>query len=456
MNFEEKFLELALPFFELVEPDDDAPVETIDAYLKTDERIELLKTSLKNLAKGDPASFEDIATFFNNNDNAEFLAVGNAASLPKLLALASNITLNTWGKDIALDAPYRARFLQGDDRIEQPYDESERPLVHYFYNSVDAANSVALIDFRSDPNVSQLQHPDSWSPQGHDLIEAWTIILLLQHIDQVDGCIAVISSIENDVSAVSYLKYHLVMSGNILTLPVPLPSMNHMADIQPKFDAATDYTQFIEPFGMLSEVNSCGSMLDTFLSTYHVLENYMIRSEVSEVLSNTTGRQFQRVRDFKRLGQQTDASEIAHLAKLFRGCWDLMIGPQMLSVSLKQCFTATKADPCWGKDKFDKFLVQLGVLNSSGNQVSFTNGFETDESVQRNFAKLVYAIRCSIVHNKATEFHLSNEELKSEDIRALVIVEMCLPIMQRLAFGLPSSLQASNPIHYAERELKFY
>ncbi|OBY24384.1 hypothetical protein A9D60_24395 [Leisingera sp. JC1] len=347
-------------------------------------------------------------------------------------------------------------FLGEGDQFDPSFDQSGRRLAYFFHNSVDAVNSVALIDFRDVPDVSQLGLPDSWSPQGQDLIEVWSVILLLQNLGSVEGGVAVISSEQDTERAVSYLKYHLVMSGHRLTLPVPLVLGNRLSDVQDSLVVEKDYTQFVEPFGMLGEVNSRESVLEGFLSTYHVLENYMIRSEVSSALSNTTGRSFQRVRDFKRLGQQTDASEVSHLTKLFKQCWDKTIGATTLSAYLENTFNTTKADPRWNENDFDKFLVELGVLNGSGNQVTFANGFNNAESVRNNFAKLVYSIRCSIVHNKATEFHLSNEELSREAIRVLVIVELCLPVMQRIAFGLPSSAPSTNPIFYVRRELMFY
>lgn len=456
MTFEEKFVQLARPFFELSEPVDNAPDEKFEKYFELEDNVIPLLAGLTNLAQGDPAAMQDLVLFFTDEANIEYLTHPNARSFLKILALASNITSDTWSQEVAGGTPFGIEFLAGDDQIDQSFSASGVPLSYYFYNSGEAKNSVALVDFRSEPDVTKLGAPEVWSPQGQDLVEAWSIILLLENVGQVESCVAVVSSGQTTEKAVAYLKYHLVMSGKKLTLPVLFPVSNLMADIQPELKASTDYTQFSEPFSMLSEVNSCDSILDTFLSSYHVLENYMIRSEVASVLSKTTGRSFQRVRDFKRLGQQTDASEVSHLTKLFKQCWDTTIGSDRLSTSLVNSFNDTKTDGRWDVANFDEFLVHLGVLNSKGGQVSFAIGFNNNDSVQINFAKLVYSIRCSIVHNKATEFHLSNEELRRKNIRELVIVKMCLPVMQRLAFGLPSSVQAANPIHYEKRELQFY
>ena len=68
--------------------------------------------------------------------------------------------------------------------------------------------------------------------------------------------------------------------------------------------------------------------------------------------------------------------------------------------------------------------------------------------------KIVYQVRCSIVHNKETEFHISNRELDNAT-RLLVITELLIPIMRRLSFGLPSLLIA-NPIMYNSRSIDLY
>lgn len=456
MNFKEKFLELAIPFFELIDLDDGASEEVVSRYYEADGRIEALKAKLSDLAEGDQDALDGLVAFFTDQQVIEFLNNETITTFLKILALASNITSDTWNKEVAENPPLQAVFLAADERIDQPYSVSGAPLTNFFYNSDDVANSVALIDFRSNPSLDALKAPETWSPQGQDVIEAWTVILLLLHMAEVAEGVAVVSSGENTEKALSYLKYHLVMSGHKLTLPVPLTDPRAISDVQRALTVATDYTEFTEPFGMLSEINSSENILDTFLSTYHVLENYMIRSEVSAVLSNSTDRSFQRVRDFKRLGQQTDASEVAHLTKLFKQCWEVQIGGEQLQQTLAQTFTAAKDEGNWADGDFDDFLVQLGLLNGNGNQLTLASGFHDEASVRKNFAKLVYSIRCSIVHNKATEFHLSNEELRRKDMRALVIVKLCLPVMYRLAFGLPSSAPETNPIHYERRELMFY
>jgi hypothetical protein len=456
MRFEEKFLDLANPFFDLCELANNAQDDVVDRYSAVVDRIEPLKAKLSDLAKGDSDALVSLNTFFTDDKATEFMNSANLGAFLKILALASNITTDTWNEEAAEVAPLQAFFLNAGEQIEQPYSASRTPLTNFFYNSTEVVDSVALIDFRSDPNSTELSEPETWTASGKDIVEAWAVLFLLEDIAKVNNCVAVISSAQNTEKAISYLKYHLVMSGNTLTLPVPLDASNEMSDIQQILVAAKDYTQFVEPLAMLGEVNSCDNILDTFLTTYHVLENYMIRSEVSSVLSNSAGPRFQRVRDFKRLGQQTAASEITHLTNLFKKCWQVQIGDSNLQTTLEQSFSAIKLETEWDDGEFDEFLVQLGVLKRNGNQITLLQGFNDEQGLQNNFIKLVYSIRCSIVHNKATEFHLSNEELRRKSIRVLVIVKWCLPVMFRLAFGLPSSSPDMNPIHYQTRQLLFY
>lgn len=459
MTFEEKFIELVSPYFELSEPDDGESGATVDSYYALDEKKEHLIAGLKKLAEGDSSSIDDLISFFNETDNHPFLICHHPRQIAKIIAIASNITTETWGLEIpenTTDAPVSINVLPGAGNIDQVFSATGEPLPFYFYNSSDDTNSVAFVDFRYPVTFQALTTPPEWGLPGKDLIEAWSVILLLSKLDEIENCVAVISAETDSEKSIAHLKYHLVLSGNRLTLPVPLPEDNFISNIQSELTQSPNYIQFDEPFTMLSEINSCKSVLDTYLSTYHVLENYMIRSKVASVLSNTAGRSFQRVRDFKRLGQQTGDSEISHLSRLIEQCWDIEIGTKKLSDSLTDHFATLLSDSAWDEVVFDQFLIELGVLSSNGKQISFLSGFNTDESLKPNFVKLIYNIRCSIVHNKATEFHLSNEGLRRVPLRQSIITKFCLPVMQRIAFGLPSSVSNGNPIYYDRRELLFY
>lgn len=458
MKFEDKFLELANPFFNLQELPDDVAEDVLERYYEFEELIEPLKAKLAELAKGEPNALDSLATFFKDERATEFLNHPYVEPFLKVLSLASNITADTWSEEVSIIESLQPLFLNDQERIEQSYSASGTPLTYFFHNNDEVTNSVALIDFRSSPTPTELRSPETWTTLGKDLVEACTVIFLLENISKVDSCVAVISSEQDPEKAVSYLKYHLVMRGNTLTLPVPLNDSTDMQDIQQRITTGTDFTQFAEPLAMLGEINSRSGLLDTFLSTYHVLENYMIRSKVSAVLSTSQGRRFQRVRDFKRLGQQTDANEMNHLTSLFDSSWEIQLGNSSLQQTLQESFDNIKADSDWDESMFNEFLEQLRILNRRGEPVTLTSGFNVNDlsSMQKNFVKLVYSIRCSIVHNKATEFHLSNEELRRKSIRALVIAKLCLPVMFRLAFGLPSSSPETNPIHYQIRELMFY
>ncbi|SFO72818.1 hypothetical protein SAMN04488056_111194 [Cohaesibacter marisflavi] len=205
MIFKEKFLDLAHPFFSMNELDDDATEEIFEKYYEVEGRIELLKKKLADLAEGDQAALDVLTAFLSDENSTRFLQSEKANAFLKILALASNITSDTWNKDAADAYPIRAVFLTEDNGIDPPYSASGTPLTNFFFNSDDVVNSVGFVDFRTDPDSNRLARQATWSPQGRDTVEVWTVILLLENIDNVDGCVAIFSSQGDAEKARSYL-----------------------------------------------------------------------------------------------------------------------------------------------------------------------------------------------------------------------------------------------------------
>lgn len=69
---------------------------------------------------------------------------------------------------------------------------------------------------------------------------------------------------------------------------------------------------------------------------------------------------------------------------------------------------------------------------------------------------ILYYIRCAVVHNKATEFHISNERLSQQEVWKIVIRNICLHPMIKVAYGLPSVVSDLNPIRYKSRKIMLY
>jgi len=233
--------------------------------------------------------------------------------------------------------------------------------------------------------------------------------------------------------------------------------MARMHELRAFIGGPEHYIQFREPFSMLSGVNASTGILEVFMSAYHALENYMIRSQVAGTFTDHANLTLNRVRDFKRLGTRIDQSESKFLNDLFERSWDQKIGNQSLIEKAIECKDAFQTQHQGTSGVFDSFFKSLDVKKGNGNRLEYEAHFNGDEAAfRRNFSLLVYGIRCSIVHNKATEFHISNENLAVEPHWIALITELCLPVMLQLAFGLPSVSGPANPIRYSTSTISLY
>lgn len=175
--------------------------------------------------------------------------------------------------------------------------------------------------------------------------------------EDVDGRIVIFSEQTELELANAKLKYHLVLSGYSWSKPIsmPRPISQIVIGLRDGIGEAVAYNQFSEPFSMLSEINSTAGLLEIFMSTYHALENYMIRSQIAATFSNGDDVNIQRVRDFKRLGGKIDQSEAKFLFDLFDRCKDMALVGETWVENVTQAVEEYKG-------KFEENAVELGAF----------------------------------------------------------------------------------------------
>lgn len=330
------------------------------------------------------------------------------------------------------------------ETILETYNKNGERLQFFIYeNPSNFNNSVCLLDLRSNLNFTSQTF-------NHPVIMAACVTILISG-EQIDlaGRAFTIATVENEDSCRSYCKYHLLLAGHLLTNPVFAPSTIALQGIAETLQANQEYNQFGEPFEILGEINSRTTVLDTLLSCYHVVENYMIRAKIAKVIERHNSPTLFGIRNFKQMEIAVDNREIDHLKNLINECWDKSIGCTTFRDYVVDHFNAFLNAPGFVHDRFYNFMDRLAVLKVGG-AIDVGN----DTALRNVVTKLLYQVRCSIVHNKETEFHLSNRELSDRTVRT-TLSELCLPIMQRLAFGLPS-VPAPNPLLYVRRELVLY
>lgn len=451
MTFEERFVELLQG---IVIFNDQA---NEDELIAADDLLEQLLDS-DNLPSSRPEVFWALLSdlISPNKAHLELIGDNNIKNVARIIDLGKKINPEKWAEEYNQEHGLSFHSFSETDSIQKSTGTDGRNTDFYHYNgAVGFAKSLAFVDLRLDPgNI-----PGSRFNVGDEGIQVIACLLMLDNLEELsDGC-ALISSIENADQAQAQLQYHLVLHGNSWSTPVELPNgvMACLHDLRAFIGDPEHFIQFREPFSMLSGVNASTGILEVFMSAYHALENYMIRSQVAGTFTANANLTLNRVRDFKRLGTRIDQSESKFLNDLFEKSWDQQIGNQSLidkAIGYKDAFQAQHQGT---PGVFDSFFKSLDVKKGNGTRLEYEAHFNGDEAAfRRNFSLLVYGIRCSIVHNKATEFHISNENLAVEPSWIALITELCMPVMLQLAFGLPSVAGPANPIRYSTPTISLY
>jgi len=456
VTFGESFRELLVPL--LVMNDAPAEAEEVDGsgYFDTFDQVETLLDGLQGFPDNAGALLTTLETLSSPEvGHCQYFSSEYFSRLRNVVALAKNISIDVWELEAENENGFHLHVLEPQNTVGKIRDmQGDRKSAYYFNDPNNPGQSLAFLDFRENIELSST----GWGAEGEDVIQAHTALLLLGSLDNIEGVAVLVSSSRILQNAIAQVKYHFVLDGLNWSKPVELPASvkTPLREIRKSVGNPKSFKQFTEPFSMLSEVNACQGILETFLSTYHVLENYMIRKVVAKSTRTGAGREFQRVRDFKRLGKETDQAEASHLEGLFKACWNIEIDGANLSETLSSCFTELQSFDCFTPNMFDDLLRLLALKTRNGTPLKITDHFETVENQTKYFPALVYSIRCAIVHNKATEFHISNEELIGNQLWQKVIGNYCLPVMLRLAFGIPSITGCENPIRYQRKALNLY
>jgi hypothetical protein len=361
-----------------------------------------------------------------------------AVNLPIFLDLANLIDLD----DLDEPAPVEIEQLNVSEVVDlEAFTRDDRRVQLYIYEHPNhIPESFAFVDLTDGNPVTAQTVPR--------VMTACTTLMVGRHLDVMSGRKWIISWMDDEARRKSYVKYHLLLKGYRLTNAIMAPNSTALQGIAETLTTAIEYMQFGEPFEILGETNGRTTVLDTLMSCYHVLENYMIRAQIAKVANDNVGTLFG-IRHFKQMELAVEKKELEHLTQLFRTSWDIDIGGLTLTDFVDARFTDLFQRGDFVEQEFHEFMRRLTVKRRN-EQLNLGNA----NDLRAALPKIIYQIRCSIVHNKETEFHLSNRELLNP-IVLMTLTDLCLPCMQRLAFGLPAA-PAPNPLRYNRPVLQLY
>jgi hypothetical protein len=228
---------------------------------------------------------------------------------------------------------------------------------------------------------------------------------------------------------ISLLRIYMASSGEriVPTLCYSKPPLNSSLEL---YCPSMSYAQFDDVINILGEYNNRQDTLAKYLSIFHIIENFMFKFPIVKLERSSNGQMFS-IRDFKRLYKSVDVNEQKAVIDLFKNSFKLSFNGETLNKHLYRKWEAFKVTHASEMSNIKSFTIKLTNMDAELiNEGEFCNFI----------SKIVYQIRCSIVHNKETEFHISSENYPIGC--RLIIEEYILSMLEEVMFFLLSSENA--------------
>jgi len=248
-------------------------------------------------------------------------------------------------------------------------------------------------------------------------------------------------------NAVAALKLSGVMKGiKINTKVITNRQINYPASDD--LIVGSDYQQFDDILYIAGEYNTKSELIDKYISIYHIIENFMFRYPIAKLLhENTTGKMFS-IREFNRLYGKTSEKETTALNDFLAQSYDLEISGRKIKKIISDKYKNLKNTPSFNVSEYNKFIDNLNIR---GKDVHYSIS-QTDQQITSIFSKLLYQTRCSIVHNKETEFHILNSKVNATV--KIVLDSFLMECMELIVFS--TMIKNNTIVWYREQHLELY
>ncbi|MDT4866005.1 hypothetical protein FQZ97_1008370 [compost metagenome] len=165
-------------------------------------------------------------------------------------------------------------------------------------------------------------------------------------------------------------------------------------------------------------------VLSKYLSIYHVIENFMFKHPIVKLERARNGAMFS-IREFKSLYKAVETNELDAVKSLMKASFPLPFNGSTIGNEVYSLWQAFLNQHTTELVDIDEFLSKLDTSRSSITDINSFRSF---------FSTVLYRIRCSIVHNKETEYHISSENYTNGC--RLILENFYLPTMEELIFLL--------------------
>lgn len=187
------------------------------------------------------------------------------------------------------------------------------------------------------------------------------------------------------------------------------------------------YEQYFEVYELMSESHYCDDVLSRFLNMYQILENMCYRRHLVNLSNGSfSNNKFVRL----AITKITKASK-AENEEVPKGIAELF--PSLITELPYTSFLQPHKD---------------FILKEYGISISVDLSSKT-------IAKVIYAIRNSIVHNKATELHFSFANV--DEYRDIIsLISLIIEKVEPMIINRINNVTADHPLEYSERTYNVY
>lgn len=190
------------------------------------------------------------------------------------------------------------------------------------------------------------------------------------------------------------------------------------------------YEQFFDVYDLMNEAHYCDDILSRYLNMYHIIESMCYRRHLAKISKGDTKRNAYVRRALKQFGRgsKNESDEIPEgIVKLFP--------------NLETMFPGSDFTPDNKRFLKDEYNIDF-----------------TTNPTKKQIANIIYQLRNSIAHNKATELHFSfsntAEYTKIIDLIKNVITKLEPAIVDLISIN-PTPGE-DHPLEYDKREFEIY
>lgn len=178
----------------------------------------------------------------------------------------------------------------------------------------------------------------------------------------------------------------IVYFDNELTYKPNLPHNTHIS-----YNVDAHYTQYIDIYDVVNEWNRSTDVLSAFVKMYQILEYIVYRKELVEIVNGANIKQ-SFVRQVKGLDKRFTNDERGTFIRELKSVFNSFHG---------------KITPAQITADMESFCKKYYPLNKNGDTYMTPVCINDIGQIDACIAKFIYDTRCSIVHSKESEFHMT-------------------------------------------------